>query len=99
MAEPITLALLWLGQTAGAAVIGRLAERGVDRLLDGPRQLVLPPVAEPRRHRLGDVTSDLDITVRFGGRCCTASAGCGTGSRAAGPTGSPSRPSSRRRAC
>ncbi|MEU0535691.1 hypothetical protein [Amycolatopsis tolypomycina] len=67
MAEPITLALLWLGQTAGAAVIGRLAERGVDRLLDGPRQLVLPPVAEPRRHRLGDVTSDLDITVRFGG--------------------------------
>jgi hypothetical protein len=67
MPEPITLSLIWLGQTAGAAIIGRLAERGVDRLLDGPRQFVLPPVAEPRRHRLGDVTSDLDITVRYGG--------------------------------
>ncbi|WP_410644633.1 hypothetical protein [Amycolatopsis sp. lyj-346] len=67
MPEPITMSLIWLGQAAGAAIVGRLAERGMDRLLDGPRQVVLPPVpprAEPRRHRLGDVTSDLDITVR-----------------------------------
>ncbi|MFF1608757.1 hypothetical protein ACFVYA_13325 [Amycolatopsis sp. NPDC058278] len=67
MPEPITMSLLWLGQAAGAAIVGRLAERGMDRLLDGPRQVVVPPLpprAEPRRHRLGDVTSDLDITVR-----------------------------------
>ncbi|WP_103350150.1 hypothetical protein [Amycolatopsis sp. CA-128772] len=64
MAEPFTMSLIWLGQAAGAAIVGRLAERGVDRLLDGPRQVVRPPAAEPRRHRLGDVTSDLDITVR-----------------------------------
>ncbi|WP_156081311.1 hypothetical protein [Amycolatopsis vancoresmycina] len=67
MPEPFTMSLIWLGQTAGAAIVGRLAERGIDRLLDGPRQVVLPPVpprAEPRRHRLGDVTSDVDITVR-----------------------------------
>ncbi|MEV6826542.1 hypothetical protein [Amycolatopsis sp. NPDC051102] len=67
MPEPFTMSLIWLGQTAGAAIVGRLAERGIDRLLDGPRQVVLPPLpprAEPRRHRLGDVTSDVDITVR-----------------------------------
>lgn len=68
MVEPVSGALVWLGQAAAAAVVGRLAERAVDRALDGPRRFVqppLPPRAEPRRHRLGDVTSDVDITVRF----------------------------------
>ncbi|WP_329050447.1 hypothetical protein OG738_01115 [Amycolatopsis sp. NBC_01488] len=66
MPEPFTMSLIWLGQAAGAAIVGRLAERGVDRLLDGRRQTVLVPdtPAAPRRHRLGDVTSDVDIFVR-----------------------------------
>ncbi|OXM59214.1 hypothetical protein CF165_48845 [Amycolatopsis vastitatis] len=45
------------------AAAGRLAERGVDRLLDGRRQTVVVP-EPPKRHRLGDVTSDVDIVVR-----------------------------------
>jgi len=63
MAEPFTASLVWLGQVAGAAIVGRLAERAVDRALDGPRQTVALPGTSPR-HLLGNVTSDLDIVVR-----------------------------------
>ncbi|MFG1642045.1 hypothetical protein ACGFMK_17300 [Amycolatopsis sp. NPDC049252] len=60
--EPFTGSLVWLGQAAAAAVVGRLAERAVDRAFDGSRRAVTLP--EPRRHRIGDVTSDVDIVVR-----------------------------------
>jgi hypothetical protein len=60
--EPVGLAFLAF-QGAFTAAAGRLAERGVDRLLDGRRQTVVLP-APPERHRLGDVTSDVDIVVR-----------------------------------
>ncbi|MFJ1763628.1 hypothetical protein ACIOD2_25170 [Amycolatopsis sp. NPDC088138] len=60
--EPFTGSLVWLGQAAAAAVVGRLAERALDRAFDGPRRAVTLP--EPRRHRIGDVTSDVDIVVR-----------------------------------
>ncbi|WP_326955253.1 hypothetical protein [Amycolatopsis sp. NBC_01286] len=60
--EPFTGSLVWLGQAAAAAVVGRLAERAVDRAFDGSRRAVTLP--DPRRHRIGDVTSDVDIVVR-----------------------------------
>ncbi|RSD23841.1 hypothetical protein [Amycolatopsis eburnea] len=62
MAEPFTMSLVWLGQAAAGAIVGRLAERAVDRVLDGPRRAVVVPA--PARHRLGDVTSDVDVVVR-----------------------------------
>ena len=64
MAEPFTASLIWLGQVAGAAIVGRLAERAVGRVLDEPRQTVALPDASPRRHLLGNETSDLDIVVQ-----------------------------------
>ncbi|MEA5363914.1 hypothetical protein VA596_30580 [Amycolatopsis sp., V23-08] len=60
--EPVTGSLIWLGHAAAAAAVGRLAERAVDRVFDGPRRAVTLP--EPRRHRIGEVTSDVDVDVR-----------------------------------
>ncbi|MEV6620604.1 hypothetical protein AB0M83_07045 [Amycolatopsis sp. NPDC051106] len=63
MGEPFTLSLIWLGQTVGAAIVGRLAERAVDHVLGEARQSVMLPGTPPRRHRLGEETSDIDIVV------------------------------------
>ena len=62
MGDPASLGFLVV-QGVITAAAGRLAERGVDRLLDGRRQPVVVP-EPPKRHRLGNVTSDVDIVVR-----------------------------------
>ncbi|MET8854137.1 hypothetical protein [Amycolatopsis sp. NPDC004625] len=63
MFELFAAPLAWVGQKTAEAVIGQLAERGVKKLTDRGRQAVVVPAAHTR-HRLGDVTSDVDIAVR-----------------------------------
>ncbi|MFI5588870.1 hypothetical protein ACIA5G_27710 [Amycolatopsis sp. NPDC051758] len=62
--EPVTGSLIRLGQAVVGAVVGRLAERAVDRVLDGPRRTIQPPLPV-HRHWLAaaDATSDLDVFV------------------------------------
>lgn len=65
MLELFTMSLAWLGQKTIDAVVGQIAERGAERLVDrfDRRHTVIVPDT-PTRHRLGDVTSDVDIDVR-----------------------------------
>ncbi len=65
MFELFAAPLAWVGQKTAEAVIGQLAERGVERFSARQRQTVVPEAAAaPTRHRLGDVTSDVDIVVQ-----------------------------------
>ncbi|SEF35627.1 hypothetical protein SAMN05421837_108219 [Amycolatopsis pretoriensis] len=70
MLELFVAPLAWAGQKAADVFIGRLAEKGADRLVDRfddrrRKTVVVPePPDAPPRHRLGDVTSDIDIVVR-----------------------------------
>lgn len=66
MLEPFIASLGWVGQKAVDTLVSKSVERGVDRFMDRQRQTVVVPAAPtaPARHRLGNVTSDVDIVVR-----------------------------------
>ncbi len=69
MLELFVAPLTWVGQKAADVFVTRFVEKGVDRLVDRHdrwrKTVVVPePPASTTRHRLGEVTSDVDIVVR-----------------------------------